>query len=177
MFAGRISKGKGVLELIRAVALGGDAVRKVILAGATPDKEYENLVRRLIAESGLADRIEFVGLLSETALIDEFARAEALVLPSYQETAPMVVQQAMAAGLAVIATRVGGIPYQVEHDVTGLLFDPVDVEQLSSLLRRLAEDCGLRARLGDAAKMVATARYEARTIAKATYQVYESILG
>lgn len=177
LFAGRISKGKGVLELVHAVNLSRGSVTKVVLAGSSPDKAYESAVRHVVTESGLADRIEFAGLLHESALLEEFARAEALVLPSFQETAPMVVQQAMAAGLAVIATRVGGVPYQIEHDVTGLLFDPVDARQLSILLRRMTEEPDLSKRLGDESKKIAIARYDAKTVAIATRKVYQSILG
>lgn len=176
LFAGRISRGKGVLELVRAMGLAPDGAQKLVLAGGTPDKTYENEVRREVIQLGLESRVKFVGLLDEPSLLNEFAVAEALVLPSYQETAPMVVQQAMAAGLPVIATDVGGIPYQLEHDVTGLLCRPGAVDDLSQLLGRLARDPSLGSRIGTAAKAVADARYQAATVAGQTREVYGLVL-
>ena len=77
----------------------------------------------------------------------------------------MVVQQAMAAGLAVVASRVGGIPQQVEHDVNGLLFDAGDVEALASLLARLHDEPGLASRLAKAGRIRAERRYDAASVA------------
>ena len=92
------------------------------------------MLRRIAGELGIAPKVEFTGLLDEPSLIREFERAEALVLPSFQETAPMVVQQAMAAGLAVVASRVGGIPYQIRHEVSGLLFEAGNVAAASDAI-------------------------------------------
>ena len=175
LFAGRIANGKGLLELLRAVAGNPDVVRKLVLAGAAPDIAYERLVRNETQRLGLANRVEFAGLLSERNLLKEFGLAEVLVLPSYQETAPMVVQQAMASGLAVIATRVGGIPFQIEHDVTGLLFEPGDVGELTRLIERIGNEPTLSRRLGNAAKEMAVAKYDAEGVARATLTVYQSM--
>ena len=176
LFAGRIAKGKGLIDLLRAIATNSSTVKQLVLAGAAPDKSYEDLVRVESARLGLSNIVVFAGLLDEASLQEEFSRAEALLLPSYQETAPMVVQQSMAAGLAVIASRVGGIPYQIEHDATGLLFEPGNVDELAELIRRLALDGSLAPRLGAAAREVASARYDASQVASATISVYETVL-
>jgi len=175
LYAGRIANGKGLLDLLQSVALCGDQVEKLVLAGATPDPAYELTVRQEVERLELGPRVIFAGLLDEKALLDEISRASALVLPSYQETAPMVVQEAMAAGLAVIATTVGGICDQVENGVTGLLFKPGDVSALAGLLARLCDDPTLCQRLGAAAKSVAERRYRADAVASATAAVYRSM--
>jgi glycosyltransferase involved in cell wall biosynthesis len=176
LFAGRIANGKGLFDLLRAIVGNASTVTKVVLAGAAPDKSYENEVRMEAERLGLSGVVLFAGLLNEEELLAEFSRAEALLLPSHQETAPMVIQQAMAAGLAVIASKVGGIPYQLQHDATGLLFEPGNVDELTGLLRRLASDSSLGSRLGTAARVFASARYDANEIARATVSVYESVL-
>jgi glycosyltransferase involved in cell wall biosynthesis len=176
LFAGRISKLKGVLELVQAVAACRDSVRCLVLAGATADPVYESEVRQSISQAGLDDRIRFAGLLDEPALLEEFARAEALVLPSYQETAPMVVQQAMAAGLPVIATRVGGVPYQIKDDETGLLVEAGATDELAQALSRFDGNPALGARLGTAARNSASMAYDAGAVARATYEVYRDML-
>ena len=176
LFAGRISKGKGVHDLIQAGARVAGKVGHVVLAGATPDPAYEALLRAEVERLGLSRRVTFAGLLDEPALLEEFTRAQALVLPSYQETAPMVIQQAMAAGLPVVATRVGGIPRQVDHDVTGLLFEPGDVEALSRALARFHDEPALAARLAAAGTAVAGLRYQSGAVAAATLAVYQEIL-
>jgi glycosyltransferase involved in cell wall biosynthesis len=177
LYAGRIANGKGLPELLQAVARYRSSIAKLVLAGATPDSTYGSRLRREAEKLGLSHCIEFAGLLAEPQLLEEFGRAEALVLPSHQETAPMVVQQAMAAGMSVVATTVGGIPYQIQHDVTGLLHEPGNVEQLSELIGRLANDPALSRRLGEAAKSVAVRRYQARAVADATIDVYRTMIG
>jgi glycosyltransferase involved in cell wall biosynthesis len=82
----------------------------------------------------------------------------------------------MAAGLAVLATNICGVPHQVQHDVTGLLFEPGDIGQLSALLARLANEPSLSTRLGEAAKATAFARYHASNVGRATRQAYETVL-
>jgi glycosyltransferase involved in cell wall biosynthesis len=177
LFAGRISKGKGVHDLIQAVAQVPRKVEHLLLAGATPDLAYESFLRAEVERLGLTRRVSFAGLLDEPALLAEFARAGALVLPSYQETAPMVVQQAMAAGLPVVATRVGGIPQQIEHNVSGLLFEPGDVGALAHRLGLIHDEPELASRLAAAGKATAESRYQSSSVATATMNVYQEIIG
>jgi glycosyltransferase involved in cell wall biosynthesis len=177
LYAGRIANGKGLVELLHAVAHNTSSVTALVLAGATPDPAYGAYLRGEVERLGLGNRVLFAGLLTEPELVDEFARAEALVLPSHQETAPMVIQQAMAAGLSVIATTVGGIPDQVQHETTGLLFDAGDTLALSGLIQRFGKNPGLSARLGQAAKAVATKKYQGSAVAEATVSVYRQALG
>ena len=129
-----------------------------------------------ISSAHLSEKFEFNGFLDEQALLGEFGKATALVLPSYQETAPMVVQQAMAAGLPVVATRVGGIPDLIQHEVSGLLCEPGDVLAIGNMLRRLQEDPHLALRLATAARAKVVANFTAEGVARSTVTVYRSML-
>jgi glycosyltransferase involved in cell wall biosynthesis len=176
LYAGRIANGKGLVELLTAFAENRGPGWSLSLAGATPDPGYEAMLHALAHRLGIENHIRFTGLLTEPALIDEFARAQALVLPSHQETAPMVIQQAMAAGLPVIATGVGGIPYQLEHGRTGLLCIPGDSQALGALLRTTDQDARRILEMGRAARDEAARRFRASEVANATVGVYESSL-
>lgn len=176
LFAGRLSKGKGVEDLVRVVAGAADLPLHLVLAGSSPDAGFEARLRDLVARSRHPERVELAGLLDEERLLEEFSRASALVLPSYQETAPMVIQQAMAAGLPVVATRVGGIPDMLEHDVTGLLFDPGDLVALERLIGRLDSEPALPGRLASAALSSARKLFVADAVGAATISVYEAAL-
>lgn len=176
LFAGRLSRGKGVLDLVRVIGRGVPAGSRLVLAGSSPDPQFH---ARLLSEmSGLncGDRVILAGLLDEQSLLQEFSLASVLVLPSYQETAPMVIQQAMASGLPVVATRVGGIPDLIEHDESGLLFEPGDLAALAGLLSRLATEAGLARRLAAAARRKAIQSFDSRKIAEATLLAYESAM-
>jgi glycosyltransferase involved in cell wall biosynthesis len=176
LFAGRISRGKGLLDLVRAAAGRPGSICHITLAGASPEPEFRTTLESEISLANLGDRIHLVGLLDENALLAEFSRASALVLPSYQETAPMVIQQAMAAGLPVIATRVGGIPDLIQHEITGLLYEPGDIDGLARLMSRLGEDDALADRLAVAAKEIASQQFGADNVAKATISAYRKVV-
>lgn len=176
LFAGRLIPRKGVTDLVEAFTLGLDqAGVRLVLAGSLADKVYVQRLKQKIDELGIASRVEFLGLLKEPDLLDEFGRAALLVLPSYQETAPMVIQQAMAASIPVVATRICGIPGQVENDKTGLLFEPGDVGALAGHLARLVASKSLREQMGHAARAKALAEYHSERVAQQTLAVYHEV--
>lgn len=150
LFLGLIGQRKGVYDLIPAL----DKARRLSPAirlriGGNGETER---VERQITELGLADHVSLLGWVSGDDKQRELAQADIFVLPSYNEGLPMSVLEAMAWGLPVITTRVGGIPELVDHESTGVLVDPGDIDALADALVRLAGDPVLRAAIGAAAR-------------------------
>ena len=145
LFLGRLVPGKGAPWLLRAAARANAPVRLEI-AGAGPQ---EPALRRLARKLGLEDRVDWLGWLDEAQVGTRMAAARALVFPSlWQEPAGLVTAEAAAAGRAVIASRVGGIPEYAAKLGHCLIVEPGDVPALAAAIDRLAEDALLAARLG-----------------------------
>jgi glycosyltransferase involved in cell wall biosynthesis len=177
LFAGRLIPRKGVLDLIRAVGQLGPEFRVTVrLAGSQSDAKHVAELKKCIAVLGMQDRVHFLGLLDQARLIEEFQNASMLVLPSYQETAPMVVQQAMAAKVPVVATNICGIPDQLENGRCGLLFEPGDVESMARNIALLLSDRARRDQIVTAAYLKACAEFDVQKVAAATIDFYESVL-
>jgi glycosyltransferase involved in cell wall biosynthesis len=123
--------------------------------GEGPDRDA--LAAR-IERHGLADRVELVGRMTSDGVAAELAAADVLVAPSVptrggkREGIPVVLMEAMATGLPVIASRLSGIPELVTDGVDGLLVPPGDDAALAEALARLAADPDLRRRLGEAGR-------------------------
>jgi glycosyltransferase involved in cell wall biosynthesis len=178
LFAGRVTERKGVRDLLLAVSrLGPKADVRVVLAGSLADHGYVSALKATTHELGIAERVTFAGGLSPQALSEALASCSCLVLPSYQETAPLIIQEAMAAGVPVIATAICGVPYQLEHERTGFLYQARDVGMLTSTLALLLEDDALRRRVGEAAREEAMRRFHVDMVADQTIEVYRHILG
>ena len=120
--------------------------------------------------------VAWEGLVPRGRMPDVLRTATALVLPSMQENVPMVVAEAMAAGVPVVASRVGGIPEMVEDGVTGLLVPPGDVAALQRALSRVLGDRTAASAMGAAARKRAAERYAAPEVARATAAVYREVL-
>ena len=88
----------------------------------------------------------------------------------------MVIQEAMAAGVPVISSNVGGTRYQVKHGKTGFLFDARDVPALIGRIRELLANQVLRRSFGEAAKLVAEKEFRAGSVAQKTIEIYRQIL-
>jgi glycosyltransferase involved in cell wall biosynthesis len=110
------------------------------------------------------------------ALLDVYAESGMLVLPSLEETAPMALAQAMAAGKPVITTPVGGIPWMINHGETGYLVEVGDTQQLANRIQELLEDDLKRSRMGEAAKQRARELFLADNIATKTVNVYKELV-
>lgn len=154
---GRHVPQKGFDVLLRAFAtVARDAgwSRDLILAG--DGAEHAGL-RQLAADLGVGDRVAFPGRVDHATACRLFAGCDGFVLPSRLEPFGIVNLEAMAAGKAVVATRVGGVPEVVVDGATALLVPADDVGALAAAVRRVAADAPLRARLGAAGRARAAA--------------------
>ncbi|MBT5221023.1 MAG: glycosyltransferase family 4 protein [Woeseia sp.] len=178
LFAGKIRSLKGVTDLVRAAAtISIKSELKIVLAGSLEESEYVKLVKHEVDAAGMGGQVDFVGILDDLALRQELSRAAVLVLPSYQETAPMVIQEAMASGVPVIATTIGGIPYQVDDGESGFLFDPGDVDTMAKRIETLLCNRSMRQSFSATAKSRALENYQADSVAAATVEIYKQIIG
>jgi glycosyltransferase involved in cell wall biosynthesis len=172
LFVGRLAQQKNVDLLLDAMATLPRSERpRVALAGHGPLRETLE-VRAL--SLGLADDVRFLGERRDARELMQ--AADVLVLPSRDEGQSNVVLEAMAAGLAVLATRVGGNAELVEDGVSGVLFDCSDAAALCSALRRAAGDPAWCRRLGEAARARVADRYSLDTLARETLAVYRRCL-
>jgi glycosyltransferase involved in cell wall biosynthesis len=120
---------------------------------------------------GVADRVAFEGAVAHQRIASYLHRADVFCLPSYAEGVPTVLMEAMASGLAVVATRVYGIPELVEDGRSGLLVPPAEA------LARLAENAEMRAALGAAARDRVTSTFEERRAAVEVRDTLAPFLG
>ena len=176
LFAGRLIPRKGVTDLLNAFA----AIRRrvdarLVLAGSLSDEGHVRGLKEQVRKLDIESDVEFLGLLRERELLDEFSRASLLVLPSYQETAPMAIQQAMAASVPVVATNICGVPYQIDHGRTGFLFEPGDVSAVADHVLQLISNDSMRTRMANEAREKAVSEYRAEQVAAQTLAVYRAV--
>ncbi|MFQ5760306.1 MAG: glycosyltransferase family 4 protein, partial [Acidiferrobacterales bacterium] len=98
------------------------------------------------------DRVAFSGSLPHADLKDHYLESDVFVQPSFSDAFPFTVVEAMASGLPVVASRVGGIPEAVAEGKTGLLVEPADTPGLAGAVVRLVMDQDLRETMGKAAR-------------------------
>ncbi len=153
VFTGRLSEMKGLPIVFEAIArLRRDWPDLVLsLAGDGPDRD---LLASRIQALGIQDHVRMLGYRSSEQIRDLLRESDVFVLPSFAEGVPVVLMEAMAGGVPVVATRIAGIPELVEDDVSGLLVPPGDPDCLAAAIERLVADAALRDRLGQAGRAV-----------------------
>ncbi len=155
--------------LLRALA-GIELPFVAQLVGDGPDRPQ---IEALVDALGLRARVRFLGRRDDVAAV--LAASQVGVLVSKQEGFPLVVLEAMRAGLPVVASDVGGVREAVAHGVTGLLVARGDEAGLQAALREVLADPGLRARLGGAGRSAYEARFDACTMRARTLAVYQEL--
>jgi len=147
VFLGRINDMKGTPQLGEALYRMRDLPNwRATIAG---DGHVE-AARAKAAEYGLADRVDLPGWVGPDRVAELIASADILVLPSFIENLPLSIIEAMASGVAVVATPVGAVPDIVRDGETGLLVRVGDVDALTTALTTLVNDPELRTRMGAA---------------------------
>jgi glycosyltransferase involved in cell wall biosynthesis len=169
---GRLSPEKGQAGLIEAFAALVRDRQPVELLFVGDGPEHDRLRARAEA-LGIADRVMFAGRLGERDTLDQIAGADVLVLPSFMEGLPIVLMEAMAIGVPVIASRVAGIPELVEDGTSGLLFTPSDWDALESGMRRLVADESLRSALANAGRAAVVGEFDIQRSARMMAELFE----
>ncbi len=171
--AARLAPEKGADSFIRAAALIARRHGDIQFAVAGDGPERLRLERQA-ADLGLGDRIRFLGFQANIPVV--LAALDVFVVPSRSEGLPLVLLEAMAAGRAVVATRVGGVPDVVADGRTGLLVPPHDPHALVLAAGLLLEDEVLRQRLAAAARRHVQRCFTRDLMVERTTAVYRSLL-
>jgi glycosyltransferase involved in cell wall biosynthesis len=161
--------------LIRALdAIAGKRPLKLrFLGGASRETEYGAEFFELLRTRPWC---EWGGMVSRKQLLMELQSAAGVVLPSLEDNCPMVLLEAMAAGVPVAAAAIGGIPDLVTDGSTGWLFDPRDPPHMAARVERLLSDPVVSLRLAASAKQAAKERFHPRVVATKHLDIYRHLL-
>lgn len=165
----------GLVEAFGVLAAGG-VEATLCLAGPRPLPSYAQQVERRVAALGLTDRVEMRPSLSTEQVREELTRTSVLALVSLEENAPLTVQEAMAAGVPVVASNRCGMPYQVAEGESGYLVDPLDPQDIARRLRELLGNAAQREAFGRRGRQLALERYHPEQVAVQTRDVYARAL-
>ena len=171
--AARLNPVKDIATLIRgfAIAYREHPELRLLIAG---DGEQMDMLKQLAADLHVDRAVCFAGWVNDT---DSFYHAlDVNTLTSLSETFPYALTEGARAGLPTVASRVGGVPYLIEHGITGLLFEPGDAEALGRHLSALAADATLRAHLGRRLYEKARDDFSLESTLKRQLTIYETIL-
>jgi len=119
----------------------------------------------------------YAGFADRQALKNYLQRASLLVLPSLEDNCPMVVLESMAAGVPVVAAKVGGVPDLIDDQKTGLFCDPLDPASMRNAVEKMLADSAWASQIAKTAKLTARERFHPHTIASRHVEIYEEVLG
>jgi glycosyltransferase involved in cell wall biosynthesis len=150
LFVGRLSAPKGLFDLFDAIpqVIAKHPEARFVLVGVAERDALEPVIRDEAARRGIAHCLRFLGALAGRDKAAAFVTSQLLVVPSWTEAFPLVVPEAMAAGLPIVASAVGAIPDFVKDGEDGCLVPARDPSALSAAINRLLDDEDLRQRMG-----------------------------
>jgi glycosyltransferase involved in cell wall biosynthesis len=173
---GSVDRLKAHDVLLRAMALLRQrrVPARIVIAGPIIESAYLNALRLFIHEEKL--EVQFTDFLPPEEIRSLLQRCTVLVHPSRHESSPMSVCEAMALGTPVVGARVGGIPYIIRDQVTGLLFQSGNASELADKIQYLLENESARCQLGEAGRKYALETHHPDRVAQLTRAAYEQIL-
>ncbi len=174
LFMGRLGNRKGVYELLQSFKkLFVKVPQTLLLLGG--DGEIEK-VQHLVKKMELSEHIKVLGWVSGKQKIDLYGIADIFVLPSYNEGLPVSILEAMASGLPIVSTPVGGIAEAVINEKNGYLVQPGDVEALYKRLLDLCMNSELRETMGKESRCLVSSKFNLEDIVIQVTNVYDLIL-
>jgi glycosyltransferase involved in cell wall biosynthesis len=158
------------------VQMVGDVLKefpatRFVVAGDGPDRP---MLEALIKKMGIGTNIRLLGHCEDMPAF--YASLDILVSPSRTEGLPMVLLEAMATRLPIVATAVGAVPSVVRDGLTGILVPANDIASLTRAVIRLLRDAGLRQQLGDAARMLIAQEFSAERMTAEYWQLYQQVV-
>ncbi len=175
---GRLIEKKGFADLISACALLTSR-RRGFLCEIIGEGPLEETLQAQIASADVKGCVRLVGPQTQAQIALRLSHATIFVLPCTREAdggmdnLPTVIMEAMAAGLPVISTPLGGIPEMVEQDVNGELVPERDPAAICAAIERLISDPERARRLGDRGRQIAQEKFSIATSARALIEIFQ----
>lgn len=170
LFVGRLSKMKGVQYLLSALE---NTNYRCVLVGGGPDKEE---FIEMAKESGIIDRIKFVGEKPFSEVKEFYKSASVFVLPTLAEGFPMVIPEAMSFGLPIVSTNVSGIAEVVINGYNGFIVNPKDVLALRESISIIMNDPKLRNQFGENSRRIIDENFGIKKLATKTSNIYMELI-
>lgn len=171
----RLTPPKGNAVLLQAIAelrdRGVDA--QAVIVG---DGVCREALERSAMTLGIGDRVRFLGAVGQDVIPAQLAEADVFCLPSFAEGVPVVLMEAMAMGVPVVATAIMGVPELVDHGTSGLLVSPGRADEVADALAELAGDPGRRAALGRAGRNKVLAEFDINRSAEMLRDRFRALL-
>lgn len=176
-FVGSLVDRKGIGILIQAIP---DVLRQIpaakflIIGGGNQD--YVNSLKLWANQRGISKQVSWLGSQTPTVIASKLAQSSVFVLPTFMDNSPNSLCEAMAMGLPVISTEVGGVPSLIEEGETGFLIPADNVKRLTQAILRMLKDDQLARQMGQKSQVIANERHLPANVARTTLNVYKTIL-
>ena len=172
LYFGRLSKEKGILNLINAFTKLKEG--KLYIAGEGPEKET---IEKIIKENNLEDRIKLLGFLNADQMKDTIRKCKFVIVPSiWYENCPYSVMETLAIGKPVIGANIGGIPELVKNEQSGLTYKYDNIDDLANKMETLFNNEELVTEYGTNAKKQANELYGKDIYYKNIMSIYEKLV-
>jgi glycosyltransferase involved in cell wall biosynthesis len=173
-YPGSIDRRKNQITLIKVLnLLKKDTIKfQCLLPGPILDRDYFNELQQTIKKFDLEQDVTVPGPVPFERLLSLYSEASIMVMTTLQETAPMVISEAMAVGTPVIAPDISGIPYMVSPGKTGFLINPHSPEEIASRVAVLLDDERLRKKFSEESRRIAASRWKSDVITNKLIDLY-----
>jgi len=178
VYVGVINSRKNLLCLLRAIQGIKNKTDKLKLdvIGGFKDEAYKNKILQFVRENNLQDDIRFLGWKSQPEVLELYKKVDLFVLPSLQESLPVSIAEAMAAGRPVIAADVGGVTEMISHEESGYVFRSNKSIELGTYLMRFCNGDVSYSEFAKNAREEAVKKFHPRNVAAQTIEFYKTIL-
>jgi glycosyltransferase involved in cell wall biosynthesis len=177
LFAGLLEESKGYFDLIKAVPIlkRDHPEIEVFLAGRWQANGFKEKVQSYVHENNLETQVKFLGVVTGAEKIKLFKSSDVFILPTYfyLEGQPVVILEAMAAGLPVITTDRGSIKEMITHGKNGFIISPRSPHCIAEKVALLIEDENLRRRMGEISYRMAKERFSLAQYVDGVVEVIE----
>lgn len=177
-YAGRLEERKGVHILKEAIPLVLKKYQNVVfmLFGLDSKNITRNSLEEYFKEHGVSEKVKIYSFTPKKKLFEYLSQADICVVPSIWDNSPNTVYEAMAAGKAIVATNVGGIPELINNGVEGILVEPANPGYLSQAIVDLLKDDNKRKQMGQATQKKATEKFNINSIIGQKLTIYSRIM-
>lgn len=176
LYSGRIVPEKGVFESVEAVSIlrrRGLAVSLRLAGAEEPGSGTADRLRAMALDHDVAGHVHFLGHLDRDSLHDAYSRADILVVPTYWESFPRAAHEAMASGMPVVTTNVGGMKHYLHDRGSAMLVEPRNAIAIADAVEALVTDRSLRERIVSEARSWALAH----TVEEASAEIVQHLRG